>query len=98
MKVGLWAEIHRLQEIERLTKRAIARRLHCSRRTVKRALALEDPPGKGVSRPAISIIDPHKPDIDKLIEKYPDLSAVRVLDCSCADEVIAKLRARTAGR
>lgn len=80
MKVGLWAEIHRLHEIERLTRRSIARRLHCSRRTVKRALAREDPPGKNASRPAISIIDPHKPAIDKLLDKYPDLSAVRVLE------------------
>ncbi len=80
MKVGLWAEIHRLHEIDRLPRRAIARRLHCSRRTVKRALALNDPPQQTSLRAAISIIDPHKPAIDKLIEKYPDLSAVRVLE------------------
>ena len=39
MKVGLWAEIRRLAEIEKLSARVISRRLHCSWRTV--ALALE---------------------------------------------------------
>lgn len=79
MKISLWAEIHRLNEIERLSHRAIARRLHCSRDTVTRALESTEPPLK-VSRPGISILDPHKPAIDRLIEKYPDLSAVRVLE------------------
>ena len=30
MKVGLWAEIRRLAEIEKLSARVISRRLHCS--------------------------------------------------------------------
>ena len=34
MKVGLWAEIRRLAEIEKLSARVISRRLHCSWRTV----------------------------------------------------------------
>ena len=33
MNVGLWAEIRRLAEIEKLSGRAISRRLHCSRHT-----------------------------------------------------------------
>ena len=39
MKVSLWAEIRRLHEVERLSQAAIARRLHCSHRTVRKALA-----------------------------------------------------------
>ena len=44
MKVGLWAEIRRLAEIEKLSARVISRRLHCSWRTVAQALALDQPP------------------------------------------------------
>ena len=44
MKVALWAEIHRLHEFERLSQRAIVRRLHCSMRTVGKALSLAEPP------------------------------------------------------
>ena len=51
MKVGLWAEIRRLKEIEKLSHRAIARRLGCCAKTVKKALALERPPDRQ-SKPA----------------------------------------------
>jgi len=40
MKVSLWAEVRRLHEIERLSGREIARRLHCCGKTVAKALAL----------------------------------------------------------
>ena len=77
MKVGLWAEIRRLAEIEKLSARVISRRLHCSWRTVAQALALEQPPaGPVLSRG--SRLDPYKAQIDALLAKYPDLSAVRV--------------------
>ncbi len=38
MKVGLWAEIRRLAEIEKLSARVISRRLRCSWRTVAKVL------------------------------------------------------------
>jgi transposase len=78
MKVGLWAEIRRLKEIEKLSQRAIARRLGCCAKTVKKALARERPP-EGHSRPArASLLDPYKPQIDALLAHCPELSAVRV--------------------
>ena len=43
MNVGLWAEIRRLAEIDKLSIRAIARRLHCARKTVTAALKLDHP-------------------------------------------------------
>ena len=46
MKVGLWAEIRRLAEIEKLSGRAIARRLRCSRHLVAAALELDQPPAR----------------------------------------------------
>lgn len=81
MKVSLWAEIRRLHEIEGLSQRAIARRLHCCTKTVAKALALLTPP---LPAPQVgeeeSVIDPYRAQIDALVAKYPDLSAVRVLE------------------
>ena len=77
MNVALWAEIRRLAEIEKLSGRAIARRLHCSWRTVAAALELDQPPTRQVSRRA-SLLDSHRAKIDALLAKYPELSAVRV--------------------
>ncbi len=77
MNVALWAEIRRLAEIEKLSARAIARRLHCSCRTVAKALEWEQPP----ARPALgraSPLDPYKAKIDALLAQYPQLSAVRI--------------------
>ena len=77
MKVGLWAEIRRLAEIEKLSARVISRRLHCSWRTVAQALALEQPPARSAPSRG-SRLDPYKAKIDALLAKYPDLSAVRI--------------------
>ena len=46
MNIGLWAEIRRLAEIEKLSGRAIARRLRCSRYLVTAALELDQPPAR----------------------------------------------------
>ena len=77
MNVGLWAEIRRLAEIEKLSGRAIAGRLRCSRQLVTVALRLDQPPARQVARRA-SLLDPHKAKINALVAKYPELSAVRV--------------------
>jgi transposase len=77
MKVSLWAEIRRLYEVERLSQAAIARRLHCSHRTVRKALAMESLP---VLTPESreGILDGYGPKIDALLARYPHLNAVRV--------------------
>ena len=80
MKVSLWAEIRRLHEIERLSKRAIAQRLRCCHTTVTKALAMEEPPSQVAKPPRTSKLDPYKKKIDELIDRYPRLSAVRVLE------------------
>ena len=80
MKVSQWAEIRRLSEVERLSQRQITKRLRCCWRTVKKALALEHLPDQTHRCSGDSILDPYKPRIDALIVKYPDLSAVRVLE------------------
>ena len=77
MNIGLWAEIRRLTEIEKLSGRAISRRLRCSRYLVAAALKLDRPPARRATRRA-SLLDLHRPKIDALLARYPDLSAVRV--------------------
>lgn len=77
MNVALWAEIHRLAEIEKLSGRLIARRLHCSRHTVAKALELQQPPAQRAA-PRASLLDSYVEQIQNLLAKYPDLSAVRI--------------------
>ena len=77
MNIGLWAEIRRLTEIEKLSGRAISRRLRCSRYLVAAVLKLDRPPACRATRRA-SLLDLHRPKIDALLARYPDLSAVRV--------------------
>jgi transposase len=77
MNVALWAEIRRLAEIDKLSGRAISRRLHCSRHTVTAALKLDLPSARQVAHRA-SLLDPYKAKINALVTKYPDLSAVRI--------------------
>jgi transposase len=79
MKVSLWAEIRRLHEVERMSDRAIARRLHCCTKTVAKASKMTHPPTEK-PQPRQSILAPHQARIDALIVKYPDLSGVRVLE------------------
>ena len=77
MNVALWAEIRCLAEIDKLSGRVIARRLHCSRHTVAAALQLQQPPAPQAAR-RVSLLDPYVDQIKDLLVKYPDLSAVRI--------------------
>src|SRR6267378_2968828 len=77
MKVALWAEIRRLSEIEKLSGRMIARRLHCSRHTVAAVLEMQQPPPGTAARRA-SLLHPYVDQIKELLAKHPDLSAVRI--------------------
>jgi transposase len=81
MRVSQWAEIRRLFEVEKLSKRAIAQRIACSRKTVDRALGLDDALStKRYSQPQQVKLDPFKPHIKTILEQYPELSAVRILE------------------
>jgi transposase len=77
MNVALWAEIRRLSEIEKLSARAIAQRMHCSRHTVADALNLQQPP-TSTPTPRQSLLDPYVERIKELLARHPDLSAVRI--------------------
>ncbi|MFN0052592.1 MAG: IS21 family transposase [Planctomycetales bacterium] len=78
MNVALWAEIRRLSEIEHLSGRAIAQRLHCSRHTVKAALELSQPPAANSPATHSRLVTPFVDQIQKLLAKHPHLSAVRI--------------------
>jgi transposase len=77
MNVALWAEIRRLAEIDKLSGRAIAERLHCSRHTVAAALGRQQPPTSTPARRP-SLLDPYVERIKNLLAKHPDLSAERI--------------------
>jgi transposase len=77
ISVGHWAEIRRLHKVEKLSKRAIARRLGIHRDTVTHALAVDVPP-KYEREPRGSILDPYKPKIHALLAEDPNLSSVRI--------------------
>ena len=79
MKPSLWAEIHRLNDVEHLSQRLIAQRLACGRDTVKRALTMPQPPQQYSSKkPRGSKLDPYKKTIQELLITYPKLTGVRV--------------------
>ena len=78
MKVSLWAEIRRLAEVEKLSQRAIARRLGCCQRTVARAIQMQHPPNAERRSPRRSGLDPWKTKINDLLTRFPDLSASRI--------------------
>ena len=63
MNVALWAEIRRLTEIDKLSGWQIARRLHCSRHTVAKALKLQQPPTPQAQRRARRL-DPYAEQIE----------------------------------
>jgi transposase len=77
VNVALWAEIRRLKEIEKLSERTISLRLHCSRHTVAKAVRLDQPPSAETPRRG-SMLEPYQNQIDALLAKHPDLSAVRI--------------------
>ncbi len=79
MKVSLWAEIHRLADIDGLSNRSIARKLQCSRKIIKAALLLNEPPeNTSKQKKRSSKLDTWKPIIKELLQNYPQLSAIRI--------------------
>lgn len=80
MKPGLWAEIHRLREYEKLSIRQIAERLHCSRKTVRKALDRADAPPDRTQKSPSSILDPYKKAIDEILDREPSMSAPRIVE------------------
>lgn len=74
-----WAEIRRLKKVEKLSERAIARRLGLHRKTVRQALESDEPP-RYQRKQRGSIVDPYQPKIHALLTEEPTLSGVRIFE------------------
>jgi transposase len=79
ISVTEWAEIRRLHKIDRLSKRAIARRFGIHRNTVTHALE-SAAPRQYRRPPRVSILAPYQPKIHALLAEHAGLSAVRILE------------------
>lgn len=79
MDLEIYALIRRLYFLDKLSRRAIARRLSVSRKTVQRALSMDvyQPPRRPKRG---SLLDPFKPAIQKMLEDYPALNGVRIFE------------------
>lgn len=79
MDEGLWALIRRKFHNDRMKKRAIARELEIDRGVVDRALDSDRCPQRSVSERG-SMLDAFRDNIAGILDKYPSLSAVRILE------------------
>lgn len=75
--VERWAEIRRAHFIERVGIRALARRTGLDRQTIRRALRAQAPP-RYERAPVPSKLDPHKPEIHRLLKADARLPATRI--------------------
>jgi transposase len=77
VRVEQWAEIRRMHFVQRLAIREIARRSGLSRATVRRALRSEEPP-RYRRPPQPSKLEPHKPEIHRLLRAEPKMPGRRL--------------------
>lgn len=79
MTAEVWSEIRRLRLVDKLPIAQIAEHLRLDRKTVRKALLQEVfQPRQSPRRP--SLLDPYKTFIQQRLEKYPKLSAPRLLE------------------
>jgi transposase len=74
-----WAEIRRLYLAERLSIKAIARRLGLSRNTVRAAVRSVQPP-KYVRAAKGSIVDAVEPRIREVLKEFPEMPATVIAE------------------
>jgi transposase len=79
LSVEDWAEIRRLHRAERMAVKVIARVLGCSKNTVKKALAADQPPAYRRRRRG-SVVDPVEPRIRELLQACPTMPATVVAE------------------
>jgi hypothetical protein len=70
---GHVAEVLRLGLVEGLAVRAIAKRLHMSRKTVRKILGRHRAPPKPAGDPRGSILDPYEPAIRAVLDDTPEM-------------------------
>jgi transposase len=77
LEVEEWAEIRRLHFVGGVSVRELARRTGRGRNTIRRALRSEDAP-QYVRKAGLSILDPFKEEIRRLLREDPRLTGIRV--------------------
>ena len=77
MGVEEWAEVGRMHRVERLSIREISKRTGLHRKTIRRALAAEEPP-KYVRASAGSKLDPFKAWIGEQLRADPAIPSLRL--------------------
>ena len=75
--VEQWAEVRRMHRVERFSIREISRRTGLHRRTIRRALASEEPP-RYVRAPAVSKLDPFREWICEQLQADPRVPSQRL--------------------
>jgi transposase len=74
------AEVLRLGLVEGIAVRAIARRLHLARKTVRKILGRHRAPPKPATVPRGSILDPYEPAIRAVLDDTPEMLAPALLE------------------
>jgi len=78
LRVSQWAEIRYMHLTDGIPKREVARRLGVDVKTVRRAVAADEPPGKRSSPKRGRRLDPFKDEVAALLRKEPRLTAKRI--------------------
>jgi transposase len=79
LSVEDWAEIRRLHRAERMPVKVIARVLGCSKNTVRKALAADQPPAYR-RQPRGSVVDAVEPRIRELLQACPTMPATVIAE------------------
>lgn len=80
--VERWAEIRRMNRVERLSIREIHRRTGLHRETIRRALS-DDRPPRYRRKGAPSMLDPFKDEIERLLRSDPRIPNTRIRELIC---------------
>src|SRR5215210_6638198 len=79
LSVEDWAEIRRLHRAERMPIKIIARVVGCSKNTVKKAIAAQEPPAYRRQARG-SVVDPVEPRIRELLQACPTMPATVIAE------------------
>jgi transposase len=88
-----WAEIRRLYRAERMSIKAIAKKLHLARNTVRNAVRSVEPP-RYVRAGTGSIVDAVEPQIRGLLKEFPDMPATVIAERIGWDRSMTVLKER----
>jgi transposase len=88
-----WAEIRRLYRSERMSIKAIARKLHLARNTVRSAVRSVQPP-RYVRAGTGSIVDTVEPQIRGLLKEFPEMPATVIAERIGWDRSLTVLKER----